>query len=141
MGHRLDPNSIRITSPSAKGISGFKLKKDDEICGVYAISPEENTHLLYVTAKGKARLNLIDYLPTRESKHDEMVQLITLNDRDKLVAVLGCNKLDKATVYFDDSDSETIDIKKLPESTMSSEPKKVTNKNAVSNNITKVKIN
>lgn len=141
MGQRLDPNSIRITSPSAKGISGFKLKKDDEICGVYAISPEENTHLLYVTAKGKARLNLIDYLPTRESKHDEMVQLITLNDRDKLVAVLGCNKLDKATVYFDDSDSETIDIKKLPESTMSSEPKKVTNKNAVSNNITKVKIN
>lgn len=141
MGQRLDPNSIRITSPAAKGMSGFKLKKDDEICGVYAISPEANAYLLYVTTKGKVRLNLIDYLPTRESKHDEMVQLISLNDRDKLVAVVGCNKLDKATVYYDDGDSETIDIKKLPESTMSSEPKKATNKNAVSNNITKVKIN
>jgi len=141
MGQRLDPNSIRITSPSAKGMNGFKLKNDDEICGVYSISPEENSYLLYVTAKGKMRLNLIDYLPTRESKHDSMVQLIMLNDRDKLVAVAGCNKLDKATVYYDDSDSETIDISKLPESTMASEPKKVTSKNAVSNNITKVKIN
>ena len=140
LGQRISPDSIRITSPLAKGINGFKMANDDEICGVYAISPEENAYLLYVTAKGKMRLNNIEYLPKRESKHDTMVRLITLNDRDKLVAVIGCNKLDKVAIYFDDSDCEEIEIKKLPESTMSSEPKKMTKKNAVSSNVTKVKL-
>lgn len=140
MGQRLDPNQLRITSPSAKGGNAFKLNGDDEIVGVYVINPKENAYLLYVTSKGKMRLNNIEYLPTRESKHDSMVQLIILNDRDKLVSVLGCNKLDKVTVYFDDSSSEVIDISTMPESTMSSEPKKMTNKNAVSNNIIKARI-
>jgi len=140
MGQRLDPNSIRITSPSAKGVSGFKLTKDDEIVGVYAISPEANAYLLYVTTKGKMRLNVINYLPTRNSKHDSMLQLISLNDRDKLVAVVGCNKLDKVCVFYDDQTSEIVDLSLMEESTMSSEPKKVTTKNAVSNNIIKVKL-
>ena len=140
MGQRLDPNSIRITSPSAKGISGFSLKGGDEIVGCYAINPESNAYLLYVTAKGRMRLNSISYLPTRESKHDSMVQLIQLNDRDKLVSVTGCNKLDSVTVYYDDGTSEIIRIDTMQETTMGETPKKVTNKNAVSANIIKVKI-
>lgn len=140
MGQRLDPNSIRITSPLAKGGNGFKLKKDDEIIGCYAISPEQNEYILYVTTKGKVRLNLISYLPMRDSKHDAMVKLLPLNERDKLMAVVGCNKLDKVQVYFDDGDSEVIDVNKLEESTMGSEPKKVTSKNAVTTNIVKVKL-
>lgn len=140
MGQRLDPNAIRITSTLAKGGNGFKLQSGDEIIGCYAISPEENQYLLYVTMKGRMRLNLIDYLPMRDSKHDKMVRLISLNDRDILIGVMGCNKFDKLQVYFNDGDMEVIDISKLGEGTMSSEPKKVTTKNAVSNNIVKVKL-
>ena len=140
MGQRLDPNNIRITSPNAKGTPGFKLADDDKIIGVYTISPDQNAYLLYVTMKGKVRLNNIKYLPTRNNKHDQMVKLIDIPNRDKLVAVIGCNKYDKATVFYDDGDSEEIDISKLHESTMSEEPKKITKKNAVSNNVTKVKI-
>lgn len=140
MGQRLDPNSIRITSPMAKGGNGFKLKGDDEIVGCYAINPDENQYLLYVTTKGKMRLNNIEYLPMRDSKHDAMVKLIYLNDRDKLASVVGCNKLDKVQVYFDDGISEIVDISKLEEGTMSSEPKKAVNKNMVSSNIVKVKV-
>ena len=140
MGQRLDPNMIRITSPTAKGGNGFKLKGDDEIVGCYTISPEENQYLLYMTTKGKARLNLIEYLPTRDSKHDSMLRLISLNDRDKLISVIGCNKLDKAQVFFDDGSNEIIDINKMEEGTMSSDPKKVTSKNAVTTNVLKVKI-
>lgn len=140
MGQRFDPNNIRITSPTAKGSNGFKLKGDDEIVGCYTINPEENQYICYVTMKGKMRLNLIDYLPIRTSKHDAMLRLISINDRDKLVSVIGCNKLDKLQVFFDDGDTETIDINKLEEGTMSSDPKKVTSKNAVSTNIIKVKL-
>lgn len=142
MGQRLDPNSIRITSPLAKGGNGFKLHADDEIIGCYAINPVENQYLIYVTVKGKMRLNRIEYLPTRDSKHDKMVRLINLNDRDKLCAIIGCNKMDTMTVYYDNGDSEVIDINKMEESTMSSEPKKITEKqNAVTTSIVKCKIN
>ena len=140
MGQRFDPNTIRITSPMAKGGNGFKFKADDEIVGCYAINPEENQYLLYVTSKGKMRLNNIEYLPMRDSKHDAMVKLISLNDRERLASVVGCNKFDKVQVYFDDGISEIVDISKLEEGTMSSEPKKAVNKNMVSSNIVKVKL-
>ena len=140
MGQRLDPNLIRITSAKAKGGNGFKLSKDDEIIGCYSINPLANQYLLYVTMNGRMRLNLINYLPTRTSKHDRMVQLISLNSRDKLISVVGCNKYDKIQVFYDDNDSEIINIDNLEESTMSSMPKKVTKKNATSNNIIKVKL-
>lgn len=140
MGQRLDPNAIRITSPMAKGTYGFKLRPGDEIVGCYAISPEENQYLLYVTMKGKMRLNLIDYLPIRESKHDAMVNLISINDRDRLLAIVGCNRFDKLEVMYDDGNSEIIEIEHLEESTMSADPKKVTSQNAVTTNIVKVKL-
>jgi DNA gyrase/topoisomerase IV subunit A len=139
-GQRMDPNDIRITSPTAKGGNGFKLKGDDEIVGCYTINPEENQYLMYMTTKGKARLNLLEYLNARDSKHDEMVRLISLNDRDRLISVIGCNKYDKAQVFFDDGSNETIEIKKIEEGTMSSDPKKVTSKNAVTTNVIKVKL-
>lgn len=139
-GQRLDPKSIKITSPSAKGGSGFKLIDKDEIVGCYSIDPLHNSYLLYVTRNGKMRLNNIQYLPVRNSKHDSMVKLIQIADRDRLVAVVGCNKLDKVSVFFDDNDSEVIDLDKMEETTMGALPQKVTKKNAVSSNITKVKI-
>lgn len=140
MGQRLDPNAIRITSPMAKGTYGFKLKDEDEIIGCYTISPEENQYLLYVTSKGKMRLNLIDYLPIRESKHDAMVNLIYINDRDRLLAIVGCNRFDKLQVIYDNGTDEIIEIEHLEESTMSADPKKVTNQNAVTTSIIKVKL-
>lgn len=140
MGQRFDPNSVRILSSTAKGGNGFKLSSNDEIIGCYAINPAENQYIVYMTTKGKARLNLIEYLPIRDSKHDSMVKLISLSDRDKLVSVTGCNKLDKIQVFFDDGTDEVIEIKHLPESTMSSDPKKVTSKNAVTTNVVKVKL-
>ena len=139
-GQRLDPKTIRVTSPNAKGGNGFKISNDDEIVGFYSIDPLHNAYLLYVTKNGKMRLNNIQYLPVRNSKHDSMVRLIQLSERDKLVSVVGCNKLDKLVVFYDDNDSEEVDLSKMPESTMAAEPKKYTKKNAVTSNITKVKI-
>ena len=76
----------------------------------------------------------------RDSKHDSMLRLISLNDRDTLIGIVGCNKLDKVQVFFQDGETEVIDVSKLSEETMSSEPKKVTSRNAVSNNIVKAKL-
>jgi DNA gyrase subunit A len=140
MGQLMENNSIKITSPSAKGGNGFKLEDNDEIIGIYAINPADVDYLLYITTKGKMRLNNIQFLPTRKNKHEAMVQLIQLPDRDKLLSIVGCNKLDVITVFYDDGTSEDININILPESTMSMEPKKVTKKNAVSNRIVKVKL-
>lgn len=140
MGQRLDPNSIKLTSPKAKGLNGFKLKDDDEIIGFYAINPESNQYLCYMTKKGKSRLNMIEYLPVRNSKHDAMVKLISLADRDKLVSVIGCNKFDKLNVFFDDNTSEIIPVNKMEESTMSADPKKLIKKNMVSSNVVKVRL-
>lgn len=138
MGQRMDSNNIRITSPIAKGTYGFKLNPGDEIIGCYAINPNENQYLLYITLKGKMRLNLIDYLPIRGSKHDAMVNLISISNRDKLLAILGCNKLDKVQIFFDDGNNEIINISKLEETTMSALPKKVVKYDDA--NIVKVKL-
>jgi DNA gyrase/topoisomerase IV subunit A len=138
-GQRLDPNEVRMTSFIAKGGSGFKLQAADEIIGCYSIVPT-NQYLLYVTTRGKMRLNLAQYLPLRDSKHESMVRLINLPDRDRLLAIVGCNKFDRLSVFYDDGDTEIIDISKLEEGTMSGEPKKTTKKNAVSTNIVKVKL-
>ena len=140
IGQRMANSSIKISSPFAKGLNGFKVGKEDEIIGVYAISPEQNSYLLYITAKGRMRLNLLEYLPVRNTKHDSLVQLITLPERDKLVSVIGCNRYDKVQVFYDDNDSEIVEIEHIPESTMGAEPKKYTKKNAVSTKILKAKL-
>ena len=140
MGQRFDPNHIKTTSMNAKGMEGFKLNKDDEIIGCYDIRPDRNQYLLYITTKGKVRLNAMNYLPIRKNKHDEMLRLIPLNERDTLISIIGCNRNDQVEVYFQDSDSEIIEVKRLEETTMSMEPKKVTDRNAVSNIIVKVKL-
>lgn len=139
-GQRLENSSIKITSPVARGTVGFKVGADDEVIGLFAISPEQNSYIVYVTTRGKMRLNLLEYLPVRNNKNDSMVQLITLPDRDKLIAVVGCNKLDKIQVFYDDNDSEIVEVEHMPEETMSAEPKKAVKKNMVSARITKVKL-
>jgi DNA gyrase subunit A len=138
-GQRLDPNNIKLTSFAAKGMNGFNLDKDDEIVGCYAIDPNNN-YLLYVTMKGKARLNLAEFLPVRDSKRDAMVRLIALNDRDHLLSVIGCNRSDKLQLFFNDGTDETINIKNISEGTMSSPPEKVVSKNMVSTSVLKVKL-
>lgn len=142
-GQRLENTSIKITSPLAKGGNGFKLEPDDEICGVFAINPAENAYLLYTTVKAKQRLNNIEYLPVRSSKHDSMVSLISLSDRDRLLSVIGCNKFDKVSLFFADGTSEVVDVSKIKESTMSELPKKMVSKDMTSSssNVVKVKLN
>ena len=139
-GQRLENSMIKITSPTAKGVPGFNIAKDDEIIGVYSISPEQNQYIVYVTMKGKMRLNLLEYLPTRNSKKDSMVSLISLSDRDKLVSVMGCNRFDKVHVFYDDETDEIVEIEHMPEETMGAEPKKMVTKNMVSAKVTKCKI-
>lgn len=139
-GQRLENSTIKITSPMAKGVPGFNIGKDDEIIGVYSISPEQNQYILYVTMKGKMRLNLMEYLPTRNSKKDSMVSLIPLSDRDKLVSVMGCNRFDKVHVFYDDETDEMVSIEHMPEETMGAEPKKMVSKNMVSSKVTKCKM-
>ncbi len=140
LGQRLDPNLVRTTSPSAKGTYGFKVASNDEIVGIYSILPEQNQFILYVTLRGRTRLNNLSYLPTRESKHDSMVKLINILDRDKLVSVLGCNGLDKVQIYFDDGSTETLKISEMPEETMGAEPKKLVTHNMIKSRVVKAKI-
>lgn len=140
MGQRVDPNSIKITSPLAKGGSAFKLNPDDEIVGCYAISPEENQYLLYVTTKAKMRLNNIEYLPTRDSKHDKMINLISIGERDRLLAVIGCNKLDKVQLFYGDGTDEIVNISDLREGTMATKPIKIATKSIENNSMNVVKV-
>jgi DNA gyrase subunit A len=138
-GQRLDPNVLRVTSYQSKGISGFKLASDDRIVGSYLIDPHKQ-YLLYVSARGKGRLNRTEYLPLRENKRDEMVRLINLGERDNLVTVLGCDKLDKVEVYYNDFIHETVKVNSLEEGTMSSAPIKIVTKPMTSRRIIKVKL-
>lgn len=139
VGQRLDPNIIRITSFVAKGGYGFKLQLDDEISGAFSINPEYQ-YLCYVTTRGKVRLNLLEYLPTRKDKHDEMLKLISLGSREYLCSVVGCNKYDKLQLYYSDGTTEVVDVSKLKESTMSEDPIKVVTKNVVSTTVVKVNL-
>ena len=69
-----------------------------------------------------------------------MVRLININNRDELISIIGCNRTDKVQVFYQDGKSETIELEHLREETMSSEPKKLTERDAVSNSIVKVKL-
>jgi DNA gyrase subunit A len=137
-GQRIASDDIRVTSPSAKGNVGVKLQDDDEVEGIYRINKLDD-FLAYVTSKGKFRLNKSKFLPARNSKHDELIRLIKLNERDKLIAVVGVGLMDKIEVFFDDQSSEVVAVRDMPLLTMSGEPVKLTKKSAVSSSITKVK--
>lgn len=136
-GQVIDPNEVRLVGYSAKGINWFKLKTGDEIVGAYLVN-DNLPYLLYVTTKGKMRLNRSEFLPIRKNKGDEMIRLISLSDREKLLMVVGCLKSDSLEVFFSDDTSETIQVKSMKEQTMGSLPEKVVSKNMVSNNIVKV---
>ena len=138
MGQRFDPNDVKITSLAAKGGEGFKLNKD-VTTGCYLINPE-NQYLLYITKKAKVRLNETLFLPQRVTKRDQMVMLIPLNERDSLLSVIGVNQLDKVTLYYNDQDTEVIEVQKLDVTTMSTSPKKIGNKNTVSSYLVKAKL-
>ena len=141
LGARIDPNSIKIRSQFAAGRLGFKLNFEDEIAGCFTIDSEQNKYLLYVTKRGRMRLNEAKYLPLRGSSDKEsMVRLITLTDRDDLVSILGCNKSDTVQVFYLDGKTENVKISSLREETMSSEPKKVVMQNTISNVIVKTKL-
>lgn len=138
MGQRFDPNGIKVTSISAKGGEGFKLD-DDVIVGCYLINPD-NEYLVYITKRAKVRLNETKFLPQRVNKRDMMLNLIPIPERDSLLGVIGVNKKDKVNLYYNDSEMEVLDISKLPVSTMSVNPTKITKKNIVSNYIIKAKL-
>ncbi len=137
MGQRFDPNAIKITSFLAKGGEGFKLDKD-HIVGCYSINPE-NQYLLYITKRGRGRLNETAFLPQRVTKRDQMVMLIPINERDSLLSVIGVNKFDNVMVHFNDQSTEQVDISKLQVCTMSAIPEKVVKKNVVSNYLVKAR--
>ena len=88
------------------------------------------------------RLNNIEYLPTRDSKHDKMINLIELGERDRLLSVIGCNKFDHVQLFFGDGTTETITIEDLKEGTMATKPVKIAKKTIESNamNVVKVKL-
>ncbi len=88
------------------------------------------------------RLNLINYLPVRDSKHEAMVSLIELNERDKLLSVIGCNKFDKVQLFFGDGTSEFVSLEYMEEGTMATKPKKIAKKSIDNNsmNVVKVKV-
>ena len=138
MGQRFDPNDIKITSAAAKGWEGFKLD-NDYIVGCYPINPEKE-YLVYITKKGKARLNKTAFLPQRVNKRDDMLNLIPVPDRDSLLAVIGVNKLDKLLVYYQDAVTEEIEIKRMRANTMSASPLKVIERSVVSNYLVKARV-
>lgn len=138
-GQRFDPNDIRLTSYASKGMNGFHLNNDDYITGAYSIDGN-NEFLIYVTSKGKVRKNRANFLPVRNSKKDDMVRLISLNERDSLLFVGGCNQNDKIQFIYNDGSDEIIDVKRINESTMSSLPEKIIKKNMVSSSVIKVRI-
>lgn len=138
-GQRVDPNNLRITSYQSKGIREFRLQKDDHIVGCYTIDPR-NEYLLYVTERGKMRRNKMEFLPLRESKHDQMFSLIPLGERDHLRSVVGCNATDTVEVFFQDHSSEKAKVADVPEGTMGTQPVKIIQTNMTSNRIIRVKI-
>lgn len=125
-GQRIDPNNFQIgkSSTNNKGQTEIIIDKNDEIIGSFLFNPTEKQYLLYVTLLGKTRLNLIKYLRTRNSKKDELVELIPLSNQDKLVSIVGCNKCDKVQLFFNDQTSEILPLNKLDETTMRAEPTK-----------------
>lgn len=137
MGQRFDPNTIKVTSITARGGEGFNLG-EDQIVGCYLINPD-NEYLVYITKRAKVRLNETKFLPQRSSKWDKMVNLIPISDRDSLISVIGVNREDKVTVYYSDSETETWNIRELQVCTMSAVPVKTTKKNVVSTYVVKAK--
>ena len=129
-GQRLDPNKFQVgrASSSSKGQKEILLEPNDEVVGCFLFSQKENQYLLYVTATGKLRLNLMKYLMPRNSKKDQLVQLIPLSQQDKLVSISGCNTCDKVQVFYNDGTNEIFEIGKLEESTMRAEPIRVLTK-------------
>ena len=113
------------TSSKFSGQPLIILNKDDEVCGCFIINGKEKDLLLYITSRGKVRLNLSKYLPQRGSIKEEKVNLIPLSSSDSLVAIIACNNFDSFKIFFDDFSCRELKVSDLKPTTMSSEPEQI----------------
>lgn len=113
------------TTSKSSGNPSIILSKGDEVCGCFVINGKEKDLLLYITSRGKVRLNLSKYLPQRNSIRDEKVNLIPLSSTDSLVAVIACNQFDEFRIFLDDFSVRDLKVSELNPTTMSSEPEQI----------------
>lgn len=122
-GIRRDINEFSVMKPAARGARQLTLAEDEECVGFNKINPDKS-FLLYVTSAGRMKLTATKYLPTMK-RHDDVISLINLEPRERLVGISSVNKTEKVTVYRKNGDPEIIDLGDLPVSTRVAKAEKI----------------
>ena len=124
-GIRLDLQDIKTFGRTAKGTQVLSLTGENEkVVGCNRI-PTNNKYLLIVTSSGKVKLCDLKYFPVMKKK-DEVLSLVNLDSREKIVGVTTVKQSDVITLYKKLSDPEILKVSDMKVSTRIAKATKVT---------------
>jgi len=114
---KIKSSDIKLSSGDAKGNNAVFKLNGDTISNAYKI--EDREFLLYISKKGKVRLNRSKHLGIRTNKFD-LIKVVDLPSQDKLFKIMNVNSTDIVRIISEDLKSYDINISELPILTMNS---------------------
>lgn len=123
LGKRIQTSDLNLVS-SVDAMGQFILWTNN-VSGMFIINPKKPL-LLYVTRLGRIRLNHSKFLTTTK-KFGEPKPIIKLTERDDLIAVFCVTQGQSVSLTHIDGKVSTVDVDKLPISTMAIPPQRPKN--------------
>lgn len=123
LGKRIQTSDLNLVS-SVDAMGQFILWTNN-VSGMFIINPKKPL-LLYVTRLGRIRLNHSKFLTTTK-KFGEPKPIIKLTERDDLIAVFCVTQGQSVSLTHIDGQVSTVDVDKLPISTMAIPPQRPKN--------------
>ena len=123
LGKRIQTSDLNLVS-SVDAMGQFILWTSN-VSGMFIINPKKPL-LLYVTRLGRIRLNHSKFLTTTK-KFGEPKPIIKLTERDDLIAVFCVTQGQSVSLTHIDGKVSTVDVDKLPISTMAIPPQRPKN--------------
>lgn len=119
---RFNTKEIPTTLRTSSGVIGIKMKDDDKVTGTIIIDKDKK-YLAMITSTGNAKkYEIADF--TKMTRASEGVNLITLDDKEKIVGVKSVNEDEDIDVFYN-TRVETINTKDIFKGTRKARGKKL----------------
>jgi DNA gyrase subunit A len=106
VGNRFNASELTETARNSSGVIGIDVANDDSVMGAVIVG-KKDTSLATLTDRGNGKVTDLDTFTTGK-RRGVALRVIRVNDNEKLLDVIPCNKHDKFLVVMK---KDVIDLK------------------------------